>query len=60
MTNNEAEYEALILGLEIAIQMGIEDLHILGDSQLIINQVEGEYKVYKPKLLDNVQKLNVY
>ena len=49
-TNNEAEYEALILGLEIVIQMGIEYLHILGDSQLIINQVEGEYKVYKPEL----------
>ena len=49
-TNNEAEYEALILGLELAIQMGIEDLHILGDSQLIINQVEGEYKVHKPEL----------
>ena len=49
-TNNEAEYEALILGLEIAIQMGIEDLHILGYSQLVINQVEGEYKVYKHEL----------
>lgn len=36
-TNNEAEYEALILGLEIVISINIEDLHILGDSQLNIN-----------------------
>ncbi|XP_020082008.1 uncharacterized protein LOC109705667 [Ananas comosus] len=43
-TNNEAEYEALIAGLEIAIQLNIQKLHIFGDSQLIINQVEGEFK----------------
>ncbi|XP_020081530.1 uncharacterized protein LOC109705200 [Ananas comosus] len=49
-TNNEAEYEALIAGLEIAIFMNIQRLHIYGDSQLIINQVTGEYKVHKPEL----------
>ncbi|XP_020082158.1 uncharacterized protein LOC109705785 [Ananas comosus] len=44
------EYEALIAGLEIAIFMNIQRLHIYGDSQLIINQVMGEYKVHKPEL----------
>ncbi|PKU82262.1 hypothetical protein MA16_Dca017484 [Dendrobium catenatum] len=54
-TNNEAEYEALITGLELAISMEIEEIKIFGDSQLIINQVAGIYKVLKPKLLPYYQ-----
>lgn len=36
-TNNEAEYEALVAGLEEAISLGIYNLHVYGDYQLIIN-----------------------
>ncbi|XP_033138071.1 uncharacterized protein LOC108870454 [Brassica rapa] len=43
-TNNESEYEALIAGLTLAHQMGAENIHVFGDSQLIINQVQGEYQ----------------
>lgn len=50
-TNNEAEYEALITGLELAITFDIAELKVYGDSQLIINQVSGVYKVLNPKLL---------
>ncbi|XP_039123424.1 uncharacterized protein Mb2253c-like [Dioscorea cayenensis subsp. rotundata] len=50
-TNNEAEYEALIAGLELAVNMEIQSLHIYDDSQLIINQVEGSFKTYKQGLL---------
>ena len=50
-TNNEAEYEALVVGLELAIKMAIQSLHIYGNSQLIINQVNGSFKTYKQKLL---------
>jgi len=32
-----AEYQALILGLQMALEMGIKDLDIYGDSQLVIN-----------------------
>lgn len=49
-TNNEVEYKALVARLELAIPMDIQSLQVYGDSQLIINQVEGEFKVYKPKL----------
>jgi len=35
--NNVAEYQALILGLQMAIAMGMNDLDVYGDSQLIIN-----------------------
>ncbi|KAL0836252.1 hypothetical protein Bca101_088141 [Brassica carinata] len=43
-TNNESEYEALIAGLTLAHQMGVENIQVFGDSQLIINKVLGEYQ----------------
>ncbi|PKU61117.1 hypothetical protein MA16_Dca028885 [Dendrobium catenatum] len=49
-TNNEAEYEAFIAGLEIAIDVRIRNLQIFGDSQLAVNQVLGVYKITKFKL----------
>lgn len=44
-TNNQAEYSALIFGLEGALTLGIKTLSVLGDSLLVINQVNGIYKV---------------
>lgn len=44
-TNNYSEYSALIFGLKQAIQMEIDHLNVLGDSLLVINQVNGVYKV---------------
>ncbi|XP_013607985.1 PREDICTED: uncharacterized protein LOC106314700 [Brassica oleracea var. oleracea] len=43
-TNNESESEALIAGLTLAHQMGAENIQVFGDSQLVINQVQGEYQ----------------
>ena len=43
-TNNESEYEALIAGLSLAHQLGTENIQVYSDSQLIINQVQGEYQ----------------
>jgi ribonuclease HI len=50
-TNNQAEYSALILGLEGAASLGIKCLSVLGDSLLVINQVNGLYKVKSDFLL---------
>ena len=47
VSNNAAEYEALIIGLEIAHNMGLNQLLAYGDSQLIINQLLGTYTVKK-------------
>ncbi len=44
-TNNVAEYRALLLGIERAIAIGATDLELVGDSELIVRQVKGEYKV---------------
>ncbi|XP_019258536.1 PREDICTED: uncharacterized protein LOC109236776 [Nicotiana attenuata] len=50
-SNNAAEYQALIVGLEMALEMKILMLEIYGDSKLIINQLLGNYEVKKEDLL---------
>jgi len=44
-TNNVAEYQALLAGLEIALDRGVERLDVFLDSELVVRQVNGEYKV---------------
>ena len=50
-TNNEAEYHALISGLKAAEDVGIKRLQIFLDSELVVKQVLGEYRVRNPRLL---------
>lgn len=47
-TNNEAEYKALITGLKILKALGAQRISVYGDSELVINQVKGEYQAYHP------------
>ena len=44
-TNNTTEYEALILGLKAAKDMGIQQISIYGDSELVVQQVRDKYQV---------------
>src|SRR5438270_9862148 len=44
-TNNVAEYNALLIGLQLAHQLGVRNLQAYGDSELVINQLRGEYEV---------------
>jgi ribonuclease HI len=44
-TNNVAEYRALLLGIERAAELDASELELVGDSELIVRQVKGEYKV---------------
>jgi ribonuclease HI len=44
-TNNVAEYRALLAGIELAGAHGADELELVGDSELIVRQVEGRYKV---------------
>ncbi|MHB8641548.1 MAG: ribonuclease HI family protein [Gaiellaceae bacterium] len=44
-TNNVAEYRALIAGLEAALERGVSELEVVSDSELVVKQMRGEYKV---------------
>ena len=49
-TNNIAEYEALLLGLQLLKQLEAQKVSILRDSELIIRQIKGEYIAINPRL----------
>jgi ribonuclease HI len=49
-TNNQAEYKALIMALEEVIKLGAEHIDIRMDSELVVRQVQGSYKVKDAKL----------
>ena len=53
MTNNEAKYEALIYGLELALKLGVQNLKVLFDPELVSGQVN---KTFEAK----DQRMNLY
>ncbi|KAI0518620.1 hypothetical protein KFK09_006056 [Dendrobium nobile] len=57
-TNNIAEYEGLILGIEKAIEMGYTQIHAMGDSQLVCKQVDGSWKVGSSNLFEPFRRVN--
>ena len=44
-TNNVAEYRALVAGLAHAAEMGVDEVDVISDSELLVKQMRGEYKV---------------
>jgi len=49
-TNNEAEYEAVISALESAVALGAETIYFRLDSELVVRQLSGIYKVKNPRM----------
>ncbi|XP_074373851.1 uncharacterized protein LOC141714218 [Apium graveolens] len=49
VTNNDTEYEALINGLKIALEMGVRNLIARSDSELVVNQVNGGFQARGPR-----------
>ena len=49
-SNNEAEYEALIVGLELAKEMKVESLNIFSDFHLVVCQINDEYQAREEKI----------
>ncbi len=56
VTNNQAEYEGIILGMELALERKIECAEFLLDSELIVKQLTGLYRIKEPKLIALYQK----
>ncbi|XP_074290844.1 uncharacterized protein LOC141617555 [Silene latifolia] len=50
VTNNAAEYEACLIGLQAAVSLGIKRLRVNNDSSLIINQITGSWKIRSESL----------
>ncbi len=66
-TNNFAEYSGLVAALEYAIEHKVRAVKIYSDSELLVKQIKGEYKVKSPALLDIyreakdlIRKLNTF
>ncbi|WP_410765449.1 ribonuclease HI [Haloferax sp. DFSO60] len=58
MTNNQAEYEALIAALTAAVEYGYDEVDVRGDSQLIVKQVRGEWNTNNPELRERRVKVH--
>jgi len=59
-TNNVAEYRALLAGLARAAELGLDEVEVVSDSELLVKQMRGEYKVKNPglrELWDDAQRL---
>jgi ribonuclease HI len=51
-TNNVAEYRALIEGLRKAVELQVDDLEVVSDSELLVKQMRGEYRVKNKALIE--------
>lgn len=56
-TNNQAEYQAVILGLGRCVELGATSVEVLADSELLIRQANGEYRVKNPDLQLRFQEM---
>jgi ribonuclease HI len=63
-TNNVAEYRALLLGLELARELGADEVEVINDSELVAKQISGDYRVkhagLKPLYLDAMEALRSF
>ena len=55
-TNNYAEYSGLLAALDYALKHGHKALKVVADSELLVKQIRGEYKVKSPSLLELYQR----
>jgi ribonuclease HI len=56
-TNNQAEYQAIIIGLEKAISLGAKNVVVKSDSELVVKQINGHYKIKNTALRPLYQRV---
>ena len=63
-TNNVAEYRAVLLGIELARELGARELEIVNDSELVARQIGGQYKVkhagLRPLFIETMRQLREF
>ncbi len=63
-TNNVAEYRAVMLGIELAREVGARELEIVNDSELVARQIGGQYKVkhagLRPLFIETMRQLREF
>src|SRR6202008_2156097 len=55
-TNNVAEYRGLVAGLEAALERGVDEVEVISDSELLVNQMRGEWKIKNEALRELVDE----
>lgn len=55
--NNEAEYEALSLGIELVLVLSTRRLEVGSDSQLVVSQIQGQYEARDARMIKYLEKV---
>ena len=58
-SNNKAEYEALLVGIGLVLSVQASHLDIWSDSQLLVNQVQGEYEARDVRMMRYLEKVKI-
>lgn len=59
-TNNQAEYQAVILGLKRCVELGAKYVEVCADSELLVKQAKGDYRVKNPELQKRFREMQAY
>jgi len=59
-TNNQAEYRAIIAALEQAVKLGVKQVELFSDSELVVRQIEGKYRVKEASLKPLYQQVKKF
>ena len=59
-SNNQAEYEAIIIGLKLLKSLNVKNVQVMGDSQLVINQLLGKYRCNNQILEEYVEEAKTF
>ena len=51
-SNNKAEYEALLIGLRVVLNLGAQEVEVYSDSRSVVNQVQGSFQAKDPQMID--------